>query len=208
MSTHSLSDQTLAFAGILQALQLVQHNAAGKPCDLAAMQASLGSVLVLDAESTADPYGGINGLRVGLMLLKTQFVGVELKPDPELGRHLVTLLHLERKLSKRPDLLDRLRAGIERAQLQAEHFDVVHDNLMASLADLYTNTVSTLRPRIMVHGQSERLSSPAVANRVRALLLAAMRSAVLWRQCGGTRLGLILKRKKMVKTAGLLLQQG
>jgi len=32
-----------------------------------------------------------------------------------------------------------------------------------------------------------------------------MRSAVLWRQCGGTRLGLIFGRRKMVETAGALL---
>jgi high frequency lysogenization protein len=205
MSEHNIEDRTLAFAGILQALQLVQLTAYGKPCDLMSMQASLGSILVVDADSVEAVYGGIDKLRPGLLLLKAQLVGGQRKPDAELSRYLVTLLHLERKLSKRPDLLDCLGSGIERAQTQAEHFDVVHDNLVASLADLYTNTVSTLQPRIMVNGQPERLSDTSVANRVRALLLAAMRSAVLWRQCGGTRIGLIFERKRLVEAAGILL---
>jgi high frequency lysogenization protein len=206
MNEHSLSDRTLAFAGILQALQLVQHSAHGRPCDLTSMQASLGSILVIDSASVETVYGGTNKLNMGLLLLKTQLNGSQRKPDAELSRYLVTLLHLERKLSKRADLLDRLRAGIERAQDQAEHFDVVHDNLVASLADIYTSTVSTLRPRIMIKGQPERLSDTNVTNRVRALLLAAMRSAVLWRQCGGTRLGLLLGRKKLAETAAELLR--
>ncbi len=207
MTVHSLRDQTLAFAGILQALQLVQHTAHGKPCDLAAMQASLGSILVIDSDSVEAVYGGVEKLRSGLMLLKTQLISNQGKPDAEVARYLVTLLHLERKLSKRSDLLDRLRAGIERAQAQAEHFDVVHENVVAALADLYANTVSSLQPRIMVSGQPERLTDTTVANRVRALLLAAMRSAVLWRQCGGTRLGLLFGRKKLLETAGTLLDE-
>ena len=206
MTEHSINDRALAFAGILQALQLVQHSAHGKPCDLTAMQASLGSILIIDSASVEAVYGGVDKLRTGLILLKTQLMGGRQKPDPELSRYLITLLHLERKLSKRADLLDRMRDGIERAQAQAEHFDVVHDNLVANLADLYTNTVSTLQPRIMITGQPERLSDTTVANRVRALLLAAMRSAVLWRQCGGTRLGLIWGRKKLAETAARLLE--
>jgi len=205
MSEHNPEERTLAFAGILQALQLVQQSAYGRPCDLVSMQASLGSILAIDSVSVETVYGGIDKLRTGLLLLKTQLIGGKPGPDTELSRYLVTLLHLERKLSKRSDLLDRLRAGIERAQAQVEHFDVVHDNLVANLADLYTNTVSTLQPRIMIHGQPERLSNPGVANRVRALLLAAMRSAVLWRQCGGTRIGLIFGRRKMVEIAGTLM---
>ncbi len=205
MSEHDINDRTLAFAGILQALKLVQDSAHGRPCDLAAMQASLGSILVIDSDAVADVFGGTENLRLGLQQLKMQFIGGQQKPDSELARYLVTLLHLERKLSKRSDLLDRLLSGIERAQAQAEHFDVMHDNLLASLADLYTNTVSTLSPRIMVGGRPERLTDTTVANRVRALLLAAMRAAVLWRQCGGTRTGLIFGRKKMVEAASHLL---
>lgn len=200
------TDRALAFAGILQALQLVQNAAHGRPSDVEALQASLSSVLRLDASSVEEVYGGIQPLSNGLRLLQTQLMSQNKKPDIELSRYLVTLLHLERKLSKRADLLDRIRSGVERAQQQAEHFDVSHANILASLADTYSASVSTLRPRIMVNGDPDRLADSAVTNQIRSLLLAAMRSAVLWRQCGGTRIGLLFARKKLIEAATQLLR--
>lgn len=205
---HSDTDRTLAFAGILQALHLVQQTARGKPYDLDAFQTSLNSILLIDAPEVFDVYGSLDGVSTGLRLLQAQLNSGSQKPDSELSRYLVVLLHLERKLSKRHDLMDALGEGIKRAQEQTEHFAVNHPNLLASLADIYTNTISTLKPRIMINGDPGRLSDTAVANQVRALLLAAMRSAVLWRQCGGTRLGLLLGRRKLAATATALLKNG
>ena len=198
-------DRALAFAGIMQALQLVQMTAYGKPYDVEALHTSLNSVLSLDAASVEEIYGGVHGVSSGLRLLQTQLMSGNRKPDAEISRYLVTLLHLERKLGKRADLLDKIRSGVERARNQVEHFGIGHANVIAGLADTYAETLSTLRPRIMVNGDPNRLSDAAVANQVRALLLAAMRSAVLWRQCGGTRIGLLLGRAKLIAAARALL---
>jgi high frequency lysogenization protein len=198
-------NRTLAFAGLLQALQLVQQTARGKPYDVGAFQATLRSILTLDAASVEDIYGGVDGVRNGLRLLPAQLLGDKRKPDTELSRYLVVLLHLERKLSKRADLLERLRTGIEHAQRQTGHYDIGHPNVLAGFANTYSETVSTLGPRIMINGDPARLQDTAVANQIRALLLAAMRSAVLWRQCGGTRLGLLLGRRKLTAIATELL---
>jgi len=205
MTRKNDKDRALAFAGILQALQLVQSSAYGKPYDVEAFQSTLSSVVLIDAATVEDVYGGIAGVKSGLRLLKTQLMSDKRKPDAELSRYLVVLLHLERKLSKRADLLNKLTEGIERAQKQLEHFDISHTNVVAGLADTYAQTISTLQPRIMVKGEPTRLSEADMANQIRALLLAAMRSAVLWRQCGGTRLGLLLGRRKLADTAAGLL---
>jgi len=206
MTIRTDRNRTLAFAGMLQALQLVRQTAYGKPCDVDNLQVTLRSVLALDAGSVEDVYGGIDGLRSGLRLIQAQLFGNGQKPDTELSRYLVVLLHLERKLSKRADLLERLRTGVEHARRQVDHFDIQHPSVLAGLADTYAATVSTLHPRIMVNGEPARLQDLGVANRIRALLLAAMRSAVLWRQCGGTRLGLLLGRRKLTDTARDILQ--
>ena len=205
---HDNTDRALAFAGILQALHLVQQTARGKPYDLDAFQSSLNSILLIDAPTVNDVYGGVSGVSTGLRLMQAQLVGGTQKPDTELSRYLVVLLHLERKLSKRNDLLDALGEGVKRAQEQNEHFAVNHPNLLSNFADTYANTVSTLKPRIMVNGDPGRLTDTSVANQIRALLLAAMRSAVLWRQCGGTRLGLLFGRRKLAETATALLKNG
>lgn len=201
MSTRTDTDRTLAFAGILQALQLVQSTAYGRPYDADAFHASLQSILAVDAASVADVYGGSRGVQRGLRLVQNQLMNGSRKPDVELTRYTITLLHLERKLSKRADLLGQLSAGIEQARHRVEAFGVGHEHVLASFAETYTRTVSTLQPRVMVNGDAARLTRPAIANQVRALLLAAMRSAVLWRQCGGTRLGLLFGRKKLAALA-------
>ena len=206
MSSKTDTDRTLAFAGILQALQLVQSTAYGRPYDADAFQASLKSLLALDARGVPEVYGGIRGVQKGLRLVQAQLMNDKHKPDVELTRYAITLLHLERKLSKRSDLLDRLRAGIEQAQQQVEHLGISHANVLASFAETYRQTVSTLQPRIMVNGDPARLADTTIANQIRALLLAAMRSAVLWRQCRGTRLGLLFGRKKLATLARELQQ--
>jgi high frequency lysogenization protein len=206
MTIRTDHNRTLAFAGILQALQLVQQTAHGKPYDVDAFQATLRSILALESASVEEIYSGVDGVRNGLRLLPIQLLGEKRKPDPELSGYLLVLLHLERKLSKRADLLERLRTGIEHAQRQVGHFDIVHPSVLAGLADTYFETVSTLHPRIMVNGDPSRLQDAATANQIRALLLAAMRSAVLWRQCGGTRLGLLLARRKLTDIATELLR--
>ncbi len=120
-------------------------------------------------------------------------------------RYAVSLMFLERQLMRSPKMLAKVRDGIDAATLQSEHFPVTHENVLARLADTYATTVSQLRPRIMVQGKPEYLNTPANANRIRALLLAGMRAAVLWRQLGGNRLRLLWTRKSIVRCAqGLL----
>ena len=55
------------------------------------------------------------------------------------------------------------------------------------LGHLYKETISTLGPKIIVSGEQPYLSNENNASKVRAVLLAGIRSAVLWRQCGGSR---------------------
>ena len=65
-------------------------------------------------------------------------------------------------------------------------------------ARLYADTLSHLRPRVMVQGNPHYLGQAAVVAEVRAVLLAAVRSAVLWRQMGGSLWDLALRRRDLV----------
>jgi high frequency lysogenization protein len=120
-------------------------------------------------------------------------------------KYVIAILYLERRLARRPAMLERISAAVESARRQSEHFPVTHSNVIANLAGCYRETLSTLTPRIIVTGEHGHLSNPEVANTVRALLLAAIRSAVLWRQCGGARWGLLLGRRKLLTEAQRLL---
>ncbi len=202
----SYTDRTIALAGILQACDLVQQVARKNTSDSAALEVSLGSVLKIDAETTASIYGGAAGVAPGLRRVREQLGKETTHRDLELTKYVIGVMHLERQLAKRPDMLDKIRIGVERTQAQTAHFPITHPNVIASLAGIYSDTLSTLTPRIMVQGEQGYLSSPDNTNKVRALLLAAVRSAVLWRQVGGRRWQLIFARSAIVREAEVLLR--
>jgi len=207
MSGRSDRERVFAFAGIIQALHLVQCTAHGRPYDVDAFHATLHSIFTLDAPSVESIYGGAAGVRTGLRLMQQQLLVDGGKPDTELTRYVVTLMHLERKLARRPELLEQLRASIAHAERRVELAGIGDAQVLAALARAYTQTVSILQPRIMVSGEPARLRNDAVADQVRALLLAAMRSTVLWRQCGGNRIGLLFGRKRLARLAQQILSE-
>ncbi len=199
-----LGDRALALGGILQACDLVQQVARRGSSDTDALRSTLHPLFETDPPDTAAVYGGTGGVRRGLELLIQQLDG---KADPELTRYLLNVLHLERKLQRKPQLLQAIARGIEQAREQAEHYPLPHGNIIAALAGIYSDTISSLTPRIIVKGEQGHLSNPANADLVRALLLAAIRSAVLWRQCGGSRWQILLLRGRLVQTARNLIEQ-
>ena len=102
-------------------------------------------------------------------------------------------------------MLEELSAGIERAKTQAQLYGPAHESLVAELAGIYRDSVSVLGPRILVHGDRRYLDNPRNADRIRALLLAGVRSVVLWRQKGGSRLQLVLSRRAILRECQRLL---
>jgi high frequency lysogenization protein len=59
----------------------------------------------------------------------------------------------------------------------------------------------------MVNGEHNHLSNPDNANKIRALLLAAIRSAVLWDQCGGSRWQIMFNRKAFIAEAETIVKE-
>lgn len=200
-------DLAIALAGVFQAVRLVQQIANGQQWDEHALTACLSGLFNTDPESVDTVFGSLPAIRPGLEIARDQVSGPNDRRDMELTRYAVTALHLERKLNRNRALLDSISKGIEKANEQARFFDITHPSVIASLADCYKQTISTLRPRILVNGNQAILGIPENQNLIRALLLAAIRAAVLWRQCGGGRLTLILQRKPLMNAIESLLEE-
>lgn len=191
--------RVLALAGIFQALSLVRDIARTGDCDHEAMEASLASVFKLEAASAADVFGGNQGVRRGLRVLVEQVEGDD--RDLPLFHMLVSVMKLERSLARRPEINQSLGAALADMQRQLQHFPVIHAAIVARLADLYCNSLSGLRPRVNVVGSPLYLQQPTHAARIRALLLAAVRAAVMWRQLGGRRRHLLFRPQREVMIA-------
>ncbi|WP_031435870.1 high frequency lysogenization protein HflD [Methylobacter tundripaludum] len=206
MPLNTITNQTIALAGIAQAAALVQQLATTGSADSSALEASIASLFVNDEHGVENVYGGLSGLKLGLEQLNDQMTGLKIA-NPEQARYAASLVFLENQLSRQPAMLKTIFTGIERAQTQSEHFGQLHENVLANLGDIYHTTISTLQPRIMVNGEQEYLSKPDVVNKIRACLLAGIRSAILWKQCGGTRWKFLFYRKKIQAELQKLLQQ-
>jgi len=192
----SYNDRVMAFAGILQACHCVQQLARTGMTDSDAMTTSINSIFITDADRTRDIYVSGDQLRSGIQFGIDILSNTRNDSTIEVMQYVISVIQLERTLSKHPDVRDQLATGIEKARGQTEHFAVMHANIMASLAGLYSDTLSNLKPRVMVNGEPALLDNTDNVNKIRSLLLAAVRSAVLWRQLGGSRLQLLFSRKR------------
>jgi len=200
-------DKTLALAGVFQSAALVHQLATTGTVDLHDLSTCISSTLELNPLTTQSVYGRLENLRTGLHTL-IKYLGEQPgQRDPNVARYVISLLHLQRKLRKRKAMLDAIAEGVQRARKQSEIFGMTHDNVIANFAGIYADTVSTIPPKIMVSGDSSVLSNPGNADKIRAILLAGIRSAVLWAQLGGTRWQILFNRRTFIEQARVLLEE-
>ena len=192
--SNSLSDRVLALAGLAQSLAQVRRIAEHGQSDHAATRAVLDSVFRIDAPSTEAVYAGAAPLAPGLRLLRGYFD--KQQRDEALLRLAVSVLQLERRFATQHGMARAVGEGVAGIAPRAAA-DSTHPDVLNALGSLYAETLSQLRPKVMVQGNPHYLAQPAVVAEIRALLLAAVRSAVLWRQMGGSYWDFLLSRKAM-----------
>jgi high frequency lysogenization protein len=200
-------NRTLALAALFQSAALVKDLAWRGHCDEHEFEILLGSLFAFDAETPAAIYRGEANLRNGLDRIEVQLKSGGKPPDMEITRYAIGLIFLERKLQERPEMLEGLGDGLKAAQRQVEYFNLTHESVVARLAEVYQENISRLGPRILVQGEQTHLSNPVVAARIRAVLLAGIRAAVLWRQAGGSRWKLLFGRNRLVAESRDLLHR-
>ncbi|APE05428.1 MAG: lysogenization regulator HflD [Alteromonas sp.] len=194
-------ENNLALAGVCQAAALVQQLARKGTADNEAVEASLSSILVTDPETPQHVFGKLGNLHVGYATLVSQISDKQATKDTELTRYIASILGLERKLAKKPKAMQELGERISHVQRQLAHVDFQNPQIVSSLASIYSDVVSPLAPRIQVAGNPDYLGQPATQHKVRALLLAGVRAAVMWRQMGGKRRNILFKRKQILNSA-------
>lgn len=200
-------EKTLALAGVCQAAALVQELARKGQTDPAAFEATLKSIVVTDPDNTEEVFGSKNMLKEGLSTLAGQLGNTPDDKDAEVTRYIASILGLERKLKKQPKRMAELADRIGNAQRQLNHLELLDSQMMANLASIYSDCISPIGPKIQVAGNPELLRQSASQHKVRALLLAGVRAAVLWRQLGGKRRHILFNRKKVLAAAEQILQQ-
>lgn len=194
-------EQDLALAGICQSASLVQKIARTGEASESAVEASLSSILVTSPDNTQQVYGSLQNLKTGFTALISQIDSDNTKKDPELTRYIASIISLERKLNRQHHALNELGDRVSHVQRQLAHVDFENNQIITNLASIYSDVVSPLAPKIQVSGNPKHLTIETNQKKVRALLLAGVRSAVLWRQLGGKRRQILFNRKALIQRA-------
>lgn len=190
-----MNDRILALAGLVQALRQVRRTAETGQADAGVLATSLDSIFRIDAASPQDVYGGARHLRSGLLLVRDYLAGQG--DDPQLPKLALSVTQLERRFIDSGPIADRVHAGILELRPRAAELGSSHPEIITALGALYAETVSQLRPRVMVQGNPHYLGQAGVVAEIRAILLASLRSAVLWRQLGGSIWDVLLRKRAL-----------
>ena len=190
-------DQALALAGVFQSAELVDHLARYGDITDAQLSGAMTTLLNQNPASVLDLYDSTDNLELGINSLRTM-LNDRTKGSADVMRYVIGIMYLSRRLINNSEKISQVASGITQAQQQAEHFSPSHDNVIANVAGLYTETVSTMQGRIQVSGDPLYLTQAAIAQRVRCLLFSGIRSAFLWHQVGGKRSHLLLQRKGLL----------
>ncbi|OUR63863.1 lysogenization regulator HflD [Methylophaga sp. 42_25_T18] len=200
-------DRIIALAALMQVVKLVQQVADTGQVNEVEFETLLKSLLDQDAPTTEAVYGDVSQLKSGFELLNKQLSKTKDKNSVGQLRYIISLLHLERQLAKRPAMMDLITREIEQVPQQVDYFgDINNPQVIARLADIYHRTISELSPRIQVQGDPGFLQQADNVNRIRALLLAGIRAAILWRQKGGRRWQFLFQSSKILKISTELYQ--
>lgn len=195
-----MSQRATALAAMIQAVYLVDSIARKGMADGDDTRVLMESIFSHGTHDTAKLYGGLANLHTGLRISSQILGGKDLPQSKTLMSYCAGLLSIERRLSKQVEMRTSLTHGMARIEKQKQYFgDVMHNNVIAAIADLYGETISTMKPRIIVRGKTEHLSQADNTRRVRGLLLAGLRAAHIWRANGGSHLTLLLRRKMILR---------
>jgi len=202
-----------ALAGLVQAAATVHAIAHGRPVDATHKAALIRAIFTTNPDSLDDIFPTLAPYREGLRMAATMLsspAGAAVEPL----KYSLVLLDLEKRLRARPALVQQIGQGIDHLAQREPHWDdsggssgddsggnsghkEVPEHVYRELSELYQQTVSTLSRRVQVTGDVSQLRRDDVAAEVRALLLAGIRFAWLWRQLGGRRWHLVLRRSNI-----------
>lgn len=200
--------RNIALAAVTQCAVLVHELATEGSASRHTMRACLRPVYLTDPDSVAQIYPDIAEFNQGIKTLQYSFDSAGLKENAEVVRYMLGMLVLQQRLAGEKamqatiaDRLHHLLPDEPEAELMPADMPVqaLHADCSA-LARLYQDTISKLSFRIHVAGNPEHLRDHVVADQIRALLLAGIRSAFLWHQLGGRRWHLFFYKKHIRET--------
>jgi len=190
----------MALAALMQAAKSVNDIARKGSCDSTNFHTLIDSLFADASASPEEVFAGKEHLRTGLLLTKQLLSGENVEEAKIAMNYAARMIAVEKHLKKETDMLQVIGNTMARIEKQREYFgSSTHESVIGGIADLYGKTLSTINPRIIVHGKPEILSQSSNTNKIRALLFSGVRAAHLWQQHKGGHWRLLFGRKKLLR---------
>lgn len=210
--SRSQDEQAIAVAAMFQAATLVDQIANKGMTSQSSFETSINSLFEMSPKNTEQIFGGEQFLPHNLSLGLRTLLDVINKKRSQQSNHVtnyvLAMIMLQQKVAKDDKMLNLLSRRLDELQQKAEKYytiagenddepDFTHVNVIAGLDGIYQDSISTFSFRIKVQGDPRHLQNKENAAKVRALLLAGIRAAILWRQVGGRRWHLLFFKTRL-----------
>ena len=196
--------ETIALAGIIQAAALVKELANNNRTSENYFETSITSIFKINSTSVEDVFNGqtndVPELTLGLKELH-QLLEQKFAPGKELIRYSLEIIALQGRLQRNPKIASTISERIGKLTPQLADCSVTNQSVITALATIYKENLSNLGRSIQVTGNRLYLENPYNVHKIRALLLAGVRAAMLWQQVGGKRWHIVFKRDAIRSTA-------
>ena len=199
MFKKELKNETISLGAIYQASNEIKKIAWQGEINNKIIEPLIHSVYQTTSNNIEDIYISIKRLNSGLDFLRQQLVGDAFSKDAEVNRYFEAIGVLVNNMKKNPEIVNNLRDELSNYSSEINQNDLSEHATF--LSDLYLNTISKINPRIIVNGDNKHLQVQENASMIRALLLSAIRSYILWQQSGGSKFRIFLFRKKIANLA-------
>lgn len=199
--------QLLSLAGVFQAANLAKSLANSGRCDMQALEYSVQSLLNTSPQSFSDVFADKHSVMLGLKSICSQLGPssrdlsgqANQRRDMDVIRYATSLLSLEKKYAKQRQLQQQLADGLDALIIHKETLGVTEPAMLGRLGQLYLETISVLKPAIMVTGKPIYLKQDQIVSSVRTALLCGIRAASLWRSEGGSMWKLMFSWKSILR---------
>ena len=202
--------QNIALCAVAQCAALVHELAIGKEIRQSQLASAINPLLILNPESVEQVYPNLESLTLGFSTLQSILGSNRVKQNSQIRRYITEILILRKSLSKNMIMQSVVRAGLSNLEpirpslidcMQTNQQEINEQNYtFEEISSLYRKTLSTLKHRIRVAGKVQFLKNEIVSNKIRGLLFAGVRSAVLWHQLDGRYWRLFIYNKRISNT--------
>tara|TARA_Y100000768_G_scaffold367587_1_gene330807 strand:- start:2536 stop:3144 length:609 start_codon:yes stop_codon:yes gene_type:complete len=199
MFKKELKNETISLGAIYQASHEIKKIAWQGEINNIIIEPLIHSVYQTTSNNVEEIYINTKRLNAGLDFLRQQLVGDAFSKDAEVKRYFEAIGVLVKNMKNNADIVDNLRNELSKSKLIINQENL--SDHAAFLSELYLETISKINPRIIVNGDNKYLKENKNASMIRALLLSAIRSYILWEQSGGSKFRIFVFRKKIASLA-------